>query len=73
MAMSNAEVGDTRTVPVESVDQHDGAERHKIELQDPDGRVGLVWGCDRCGRFFVNPDHFENENCIPWKERADNE
>ena len=65
------EAGDTGKVPAPMASHDDARDHHEIELYDPPGSVGigLKWRCERCNRFYGNPKLFEDDPCIPFKER----
>lgn len=67
----NHSVGDTLRVRADSDSIHEEAhETHDIELYDPTGRVGLVWTCDRCGKYAMDPKVFKSETCVPWERNT---
>jgi len=65
------EKGDTGFIPASESTNEDSIAYHAVELYKPDGSIseGLKWSCKRCGRYYADPKHYENDPCIPWEKR----
>lgn len=65
--------GDEGKIPALKLPQKENADDyHDVVLMKPSmsvSKVMLKWCCDRCGRYYADPELFEGEPCIPWKER----
>lgn len=63
--------GDKGKIPALELPRDDADDYHDVELNDPPASRSAIlkWGCERCGRYFADPQLFEAEPCIPWEKR----